>query len=385
MNRHSLYRKRVLCLEPLESRRLLSSLSYSLTTNQSSYQVGQPVQMTFTETNTSSQAVKIGVGPVNTGFDVMHDGSLVWESNAGAVPQYLLSKILLPGHSYSVTATWNGIPNGPDFALTGNFTVTNQQAPTGASATFQIQPQASGPVMSSVTTDKPVYLPGQSIGMTFTQTNDGSQPVKVIAGKGAFEVTQNGQSVWESPPPQLSPAPTLSWQTLQPGQSLTETATWNGKLVNGSQATGTFMVTNELSSTASTTFMIASPSANPPPPPPKSTTIATTLSTDKSVFQPGHPVQITLSLANTGSEVASFTNPGNVQFSVRRGSRLVWRRVSSGGPDASFSIEPGRTVTFAVTWNGRPNQREMHRAGHGLYTLEAEVAGYKATTTIRMK
>ena len=34
-------------------RALLSSLAYSLTTDKSEYAVGQPVQMTFTETNTS--------------------------------------------------------------------------------------------------------------------------------------------------------------------------------------------------------------------------------------------------------------------------------------------------------------------------------------------
>jgi hypothetical protein len=385
MNRNSFRRKRMPCLEPLESRRLLSSLSYSLTTNQSSYQVGQPVQMTFTETNTSSNPVSITVGPLNSGFDIVHDGTVVWESNAGVLPQDPLQLVLLPNKSYSLTSTWNGIPNqGPASLLTGGFTVTNEQAPTGASTTFTIQPEAGAPVVSTVTTDKPSYQPGQSIGMTFTQTNDGTQPVKVIVGNTAFEVSQNGQTVWTSPPPQLVPAPTLSWQTLQPGQSVSETATWNGKVLNGSQGTGTFTLANDLSPTASTTFMIVSPSL-PPTPSPSTSTISASLSADKLVLRRGHPVHITLALLNTGSEPVSLAaTPADVQFSARHGSKLVWRRVDSGKSDASMSLAPGQTIRFAITWHGRPNQRGVRLAGLGLYTLDAEVAGYKASTTIRL-
>ena len=50
-------------VEPLEGRALLSGLSYSLTTNAATYQVGQPIQMTFTETNTSTQPVTVDVSP----------------------------------------------------------------------------------------------------------------------------------------------------------------------------------------------------------------------------------------------------------------------------------------------------------------------------------
>ena len=44
-------RKIALRVESLEVRALLSSLSYSLTTDKSEYAVGQSVQLTFTETN----------------------------------------------------------------------------------------------------------------------------------------------------------------------------------------------------------------------------------------------------------------------------------------------------------------------------------------------
>jgi hypothetical protein len=44
-------------VEGLEERTLLSSLSYSLTTDESIYQAGQPINMTFSETNTGKQPV----------------------------------------------------------------------------------------------------------------------------------------------------------------------------------------------------------------------------------------------------------------------------------------------------------------------------------------
>ena len=50
-------------VESLEVRALLSSLAYSLTTDKSEYAVGQPVQMTFAETNTSNQNVSVDDGP----------------------------------------------------------------------------------------------------------------------------------------------------------------------------------------------------------------------------------------------------------------------------------------------------------------------------------
>ncbi len=103
----------------------------------------------------------------------------------------------------------------PPTVLTGRFTVTNQQAPTDASATFQIQPQAGGSAVTSVTTDKPVYLVGQPVKLTFTETNQGSVPVQVIAGSGTFDVSQNGNPVWVSGPDGLDPDPSFSWQTLR--------------------------------------------------------------------------------------------------------------------------------------------------------------------------
>ena len=69
-------------VESLETRALLSAMSVRVTTNQSVYQLGQPVQMNFTETNTSNVPVNVREGPSIDGFVVTEDGKTVWQSNA---------------------------------------------------------------------------------------------------------------------------------------------------------------------------------------------------------------------------------------------------------------------------------------------------------------
>ncbi len=199
MIRKPLPRKRPMSWERLEDRQLLSGLTYNITSDQSSYQVGQPIQLTFTETNTSTQPVTVGLGAVTTGFDVVQNGVEVWASHAGIQPQSIALEILQPGQAVTLHATWSGIPNQvPPSILTGNFTVTNQQASTSASATFNIVPPTGTKLAASVATDKAVYQVGLPIQMTFTETNVGTQPVQVISGNGAFDVSQNGMVLWNS-------------------------------------------------------------------------------------------------------------------------------------------------------------------------------------------
>lgn len=74
-------RRRPPVVESLESKTLLSGLSYTLTTNQPVYQAGQPIQITFTETNTSNQPVTVNVDP--TDFTVSQDSFAIWQSDPG--------------------------------------------------------------------------------------------------------------------------------------------------------------------------------------------------------------------------------------------------------------------------------------------------------------
>jgi hypothetical protein len=83
-------RRTRLNLEPLEGRSLLSAIAYSLTTDQSTYQPGQPIEMTFQETNESGRTISVEDGPSIDGFTAAQDGTTVWRSNAGANPMFIL-------------------------------------------------------------------------------------------------------------------------------------------------------------------------------------------------------------------------------------------------------------------------------------------------------
>ena len=84
----------------------------------------------------------------------------------------------------------------------------------------------------SLTTDHSVYQPGQSIQIAFTEKNTGTQPVTVSLSPTDFNVSEqsldwNGP-VWESNPENDGKPPTSV--TLQPGQSVSQTATWDGTI-----------------------------------------------------------------------------------------------------------------------------------------------------------
>ena len=72
-------RRKLPVVEGLEERTLLSSVSYSLTTDQSVYQVGQPIKLKFTETNTSDQPVTVEVSP--TDFTISQNSATIWQSD----------------------------------------------------------------------------------------------------------------------------------------------------------------------------------------------------------------------------------------------------------------------------------------------------------------
>jgi len=353
---------------------LLSSLSTSLTTNQSVYLPGQPIQMTFTETNTSRQPVTVDNGPSIDGFDVTQNGKPVWESNAGVNPLYILIKTLQPGQSLTLDSTWNGVPNPgqPPIPSGGTFTVTNQLDPQGASATFHIEPSLS----SSLTTDHSVYQAGEPIAITFTETNTSSYPA-VVLPSGSFTVTNDATYITVFSQSVDQNAPIL---TLQPGQSLTQTATWNPmqpgmyglSYQNGNVATdGTVGVTPASSAPA--------PPAQDPPP------VAETLATNLQAYRTGHTVVMTLTLKNASSQSVAITpNPSSDGFSVLSGSTKVWHSARNTRATKARTLLPGESITLRSVWNRTSNQRGTKKLAAGLYTVEASMGGYSASATIAM-
>ena len=118
---------------------ITSPFTDTLTTNQSDYSAGEPVQMTFTMTNTSDEPASVVWGAVNDGFIVTQGNQVVWQSNSGVNPQFLVNDTVQPGKSLTFPGTWDGTVASDSTAttLTGSFVVTNQLDPS-VSASFQI-------------------------------------------------------------------------------------------------------------------------------------------------------------------------------------------------------------------------------------------------------
>ena len=89
-------RRRHLRIERLEERALLSGVSYTLTTNQSTYQAGQPIQITLTGTNTTNQTIQTIAGPDLDNFVVTENGVAIWDSELVELPLAYLAT-LQPG------------------------------------------------------------------------------------------------------------------------------------------------------------------------------------------------------------------------------------------------------------------------------------------------
>lgn len=196
-------RRTAFSLEALEGRSLLSGLATSLTTDRSSYQVGQPVVMTFQETNTSSTPTTVTDGPSVDGFDVMQAGHVVWRSNGGINPLFIRLVPLGPGQSMTLTATWNGVPQGGSSLVPGTFEIINQLDPHGASATITIGGSASTSPSSTHTSS-----PGTSGGLLPTPSPTGRTPAGSV-GTGPVTVALG------SPDPP-APAAGLTVKTNRP-------------------------------------------------------------------------------------------------------------------------------------------------------------------------
>jgi hypothetical protein len=352
-------------LEGLEERALLSSVSYSLTTNQSVYQVGQPIDMTFTETNTSDQPVTVEVSP--TDFTISENDTAIWQSDSSNATQPPTAETLLPGQSVLQTASWDGTvpslavaPAGSPMNVFGTFIVSNPNAPQGLNATFQI----TNPIVSKLTTDKSVYQLGEPIQITYTDVNTADQPITVPARQDEQFTISNGMGGGTGPVawPQIVFGGTA---TIQPGQTFTATQTWNGLSgaygpYNINDLTGTFTVgfgpendQNEFT----TTFQIV---------PPSSYDLATSVTTDQPFYQLGQPVKLTFTETNKGDEPVPVVT-GSPQFQITQDGTTIWNRFYPGDAlplDPTWSIlQPGQSYSQTTTWNGVPTAGELSSLG----------------------
>ncbi len=423
-----------------------SQLATSLTTNQSVYQLGTPIQMTFTQTNVGTQPIQVLVVLVGaTAFDVQQDGTQIWGSDFGVLGGMSYSwETLQPGQSATQVSTWNGVPDQlPSSEPSGTFTVTNAFDPRGNSATFQIDTPSLAHLSVSLTTDQSVYDSGQPVQLTFTETNDGDQPITVLSAVlpafGDFDLTQDGSSILNTMDPPGSLSSASNWKTLQPGQSYTQTYTWDGIVIDDMDiaeiVTGTYVVSNFLDPTGATaTFQITNtpyllPNADPPPavptPPSPPTSVPTppspptsepdspsgtptpppspggisptandlTLSTHHQDYRLGQSVRITLSIKGTDSTNKGVRDHKGVttpkakanRITVMEGSTVIWRSRRDVFTRSVHEVPRHRTHNLSAVWNGQPNQPGVKKLIPGTYTLEANFDGQDATTTITLE
>ena len=382
------------------SQRVLSELTISLTTNQSSYTVGQNVQMSLTATNDTRHNVTVWVGPKTNAFSITQNGQTIWRSDSGPQPlSPTVRRVLHPGQTLTLTANWTA-------TSAGTFVVHNQMVPRGPVATFSVMaiqpippvspptippanPPVSPPVGSelaiSLTTNQSSYTVGQIVQMTLTATDDTDGDVTVWVGPNTnvFSITQNGQTIWKSNSAPQPLNPTVA-EVLSPGQSLTLTANWTAMV------TGAFVVHNQIAPQGPVaTFSVAAslpvppvsppvppvsppvPPVNPPVPPvsppvppvsppvppvspPVGSELAITLTTNQSSYTVGQLVQMTLTATNDSNhDVTIWVGPNTNVFTITQNGQIVWRSNSgppSLRPTVAKVLHPGDSLTLAADW-----------------------------------
>ena len=332
-------RRRHLRIERLEERALLSGVSYTLTTNQSTYQAGQPIQITLTGTNTTNQTIQTIAGPDLDNFVVTENGVAIWDSELVELPLAYLAT-LQPGQSLTETATWDGVPNlGRSSGLAGgSFTVTNAALSSPLSASFQIDT----PLSYNIMTDESNYAIGQPIEITYTETNTTSEPMSLNTAPSDFSITQAGFGTLLANVP-ATWGVTSDTATLLPGQSISETATWNGVANVGSLA-GTNVWNSVIISnpTAPAGLSAIVTIANP---------LVSGLTATSPSFANGQPVTLTYTATNTSNvPVTVLDSPGT--FSIQDEQPIEYTTVFSqtGTSGSLVTLQPGQSLTQTATW-----------------------------------
>ena len=314
-------------------------LSYKITTDKCDYAIGQPIQITYTETNTASQPTTLSTAPSD--FAITQEGFGTLLANVPASWGVTSdTSTLLPGQSISETANWSGLANVGSLAGTnvwGSVCVANPTAPSGLSTTVTI----ANPFVSGLTATSPNFATGQPVTLTYTATNTSDAPVTVLDSPGTFSIQDEQPIEYTTVFSQTGISGSLV--TLQPGQALTQTATWT--LAGGQAPIGSYLAYfTGPGNGATTAFQVGAPGS-----------IATSFTTDQADYAIGEPVQITLTETNTSNAPVTVTT-GPPTFQITEDSYLVADVSGSGGtPSSTETLQPGQSFTQLATWNGVAN------------------------------
>ena len=175
-------------------------------------------------------------GPANAGTPVSSESATSSSNSPTASPPTSLSPIPVTG---------NGSAPLPPIVT----------APSPTPTPIATTPITTSPLAVSLTTNQATYLPGQTVRMTFTETNTSDSTVRVPIGPSidGFTITQNGATVWRSNAG-IEPL-IIVLENLAPGASITLSATWTA-----SNLTGTFAVHNQLDPDVAATFEVVAAS-----------------------------------------------------------------------------------------------------------------------------
>jgi hypothetical protein len=114
------------------SENLPATLTDTLTTNQLSYTPGEVVRMTLVETNNTGKNVFVDVGPSIDRFSITYGGKTIWRQFGGFTPDYINRKLLTPGESLTLKASWTSK------SVLGAYIAHNQMPPAATVADFSI-------------------------------------------------------------------------------------------------------------------------------------------------------------------------------------------------------------------------------------------------------
>ena len=339
---------------------ITNPLQGTLTTSQAVYQLGQPVQVTYAETNTSDQAVSVRLfDPVL--YRLLRNGQQV---TPVMDPEGETYETIGPGqtaqHQFTVSqAQFAGVTANPEY-LTGTLAVQVYAVAAGSgefTADFQVAALPAGAIVSSATTNQLVYQAGETVTMTFSETNTSDQAVMVATGLNGFTFDQVSPASYSGIP--LLPGPTnTGWSTLEPGQSWTQTETW--PVIDPVSGPYTVKISNFFDPNSHTsTFEVAGAST--------STSGNLTVTTNHRAYTLGKSVRITVTIPGTS---ATTRVSSREQITVLDGTQVVSRLTRRIPAFRLKQLEAGHSITLAKVWNGRPNQPGIHALKPGSYAID---------------
>ena len=118
---------------------------------------------------------------------------------------------------------------------------------------------------------------------------------------------------------------------------------------------------------------------------PSGSPIVETLTTDKTIYKVGQPIQITLTETNTtNAAIVSPKVKGLDSFNASQDFKDVWKSKGSKLAAPSFTLQPGQTHTITVIWNGHANVGSHSRSTPltGTFELDNTLANNSVSIAI---